>query len=59
MKCLVYGIYILEAVLSAFITRTGFRIFVTNFGNVQVFNQIETAWLIPILTAIGKLSRTT
>jgi len=31
----------------------------TNLGDLQVFNQIETAWLIPILTAIGKLSRTT
>jgi hypothetical protein len=58
MKCLVYGIYILDVVQSALITDIEFRIFVTNFGNVQVFNRIETAWLIPILTAIGEPSRT-
>jgi len=58
MKCLVYGINILEVVQSALITELGFRKLVTGFGDVQVFNRIETAWLIPTLTAIGDLSRT-
>jgi hypothetical protein len=58
MKCLVYGIYILEVVQSAIITQTGFRTFVAGPGDVQVLNRIETAWLIPMLTAIGELSCT-
>ena len=55
MKCLVYGIYILEVVQSALITQTGFWTFVTSLGDVQAFNQIEIAWLNPTLTAIGEL----
>ena len=59
MKYLVYGVYILEVVQSALITETGFRTYVTNLGDVQVFGQAETGWLsVPILTAIGGLSRT-
>jgi hypothetical protein len=60
MKCLVYGIYILEVVQSALVTEMGFRTFVTmNLGDVQIFNRIDTVWLsVPILTAIGELSRT-
>lgn len=57
MKCLVYGIYFFEFVQSVLITETGFRTFVTSFGDVQVFNRIETVWLsVPILTAIGEFS---
>jgi len=60
MKCLVYGIYILEVIHSAVITEIGFRTFVTSLGDVQVFNRLETVptWLIPTLTAICELSRT-
>jgi hypothetical protein len=59
MKCLVYGIYILEVVQSTLITEMGFRAFVTSFGDVQSFGQAETGWLtVPILTAIGELSHT-
>jgi len=60
MKCLVYGIYILEVVQSALLTEMGFWTFVTmNLGDVQVFNRVDTAWLsVPTLTAIGELSRT-
>jgi hypothetical protein len=58
MKCLVYGINILEVVQSALITELEFRKLVTSFGDVQAFNRVETAWLIPTLTAIGELSRT-
>ena len=59
MKCLVYGIYILEVVQSALFTEMGFRTFVTiNVGDVQVFNRVDMAWLnVPALTAIGELSR--
>ena len=56
MKCLVYGIYIIEVVQSALFTEMQFRAFVVNIGDVQVFNQIDTGWLsVPTLTAIGKL----
>ena len=59
MKCLVYGVYILDVVQSAFVTEMGFRTFVTSFGDVQIFSQVETAWVsVPILNAIGELSRT-
>ena len=58
MKCLVYGINILEVVQSTLITELEFRKLATGFGDVQVFNRIETAWLIPTLTAIGELFRT-
>ena len=60
MKCLVYGIYILEVVQSALFTEMGFRTFITiNVGDVQVFNQVDMAWLnVPTLTAIGELSFT-
>ena len=37
----------------------GFQTFVTSFGDVQIFSQVETAWVsVPILNAIGELSRT-
>jgi hypothetical protein len=58
MKCLVYGIYILEVVQSALATKIGFRKYVTGLGDVQVLNRVEMTWLVPILTAIGELSRT-
>jgi len=59
MKCLVYGIYILEVAQSAFITEIGFQGSVTSLGHVQVFNRAETGWLsVPTLTAIGELSPT-
>jgi len=55
MKCLVYGIYLIELVQSILVIETGFWTFVTSFGNVEVFDRIETLWLsVPILTAIGK-----
>ena len=57
MKCLVYGIYILEFVQSALITQVWFRKFVTSIGDVQAFNQVDMEWLVtPILTAIGEPS---
>jgi len=56
LKCIVYGIYFLELVQSALIIKTGFRIFVTMFGDVEVLDQIEMAWLsVPILTSIGEV----
>jgi hypothetical protein len=59
MKCLVYGIYILEVVQTTLITELGFRTFVTCLGDLQVFSQIETVWsTVPILTAMCELSRT-
>lgn len=53
MKCLVYGVYILESAQSVLIAGTEWRVFVTGFGNVEVIDQIDLTWLtIPILTAI-------
>ena len=56
IRCLVYGIYILEVVHSALLTEIGFRIFVTSLGDLRVLNQVETTWLTATLTAIGELS---
>jgi len=58
MKCLVYGIYILEVVPSALITQFVFWTLVTRLGDVQVFNRIETWVSVPILNTIGELSHT-
>ena len=57
MKCVVYGIYILELIQSILSIYSGFQKFVTGFGDDEVIDQIEMEWLsIPILTAIGELS---
>jgi hypothetical protein len=57
MKILVHGIYVLEVIQTVLMVDMGFRNFVTRFGDVEVFNQIETMWFsVPILTAIGKFS---
>ena len=57
IKCLVYGIYILEFIQSVLIIENSFRMFVTSFGDVEAVDQVKTAWLsVPILTAIGELS---
>jgi hypothetical protein len=59
MKCLVYGIYILEVVQSALVTENRFRKCVIGLGDVQVFNRVEEEWFTgPTLAAIGELSRT-
>ena len=56
MKCLVYGIYVLEFIQSILFIGNTFRIFVTSFGDVEAVNLVGTAWLsVPILTAIGEL----
>jgi len=53
MKYLVYGIYVLEVLQSVLLVQSTFRIFVTNFQDVGVFDRIGSSWLsIPILTAI-------
>ena len=58
LKCLVYGIYILEFAQSALILEAGFRTYVTGFGDVEGFNRVNTLWLsVPIFTAIGTFSR--
>ena len=57
MKCVVYGIYILELIQSILSIYSGFQKFVTSFGHDEVSDRIEMEWLgIPILTAIGELS---
>ena len=59
MKCLVYGVYILDAIQTALVAEIGFQIFITNFGDVPVFDRVlDMAWLVPTLTALGKLSCT-
>ena len=57
LKCLVYGVYVFESLQSILIIDALFRTFVTNFGDSQALDQVETLWLsVPILTAIGELS---
>jgi len=59
MKYLVYGIYVLEILQSVLLVQSTFRIFVTNFQDVGVFDRVGSSWLsIPILTAIGNFSCT-
>jgi hypothetical protein len=57
IKCVVYGIYILEFIQSALVIEYGFRVYVTGFEDVNAIDQVGTTWLsVPILTAIGELS---
>jgi hypothetical protein len=59
MKCLVYGIYILEFIQSVLIIKDGFRIFVSSFGDDEALDQVGVTWLsVPILTAIGECALT-
>ncbi|KIM49810.1 hypothetical protein M413DRAFT_21947 [Hebeloma cylindrosporum] len=58
LKCLVYGIYILEIAQSVLVIESGFRTFVVGFGDVEGFNRVRTLWLsVPTMTAIGEFSR--
>ncbi|KIM49805.1 hypothetical protein M413DRAFT_21943 [Hebeloma cylindrosporum] len=53
LKCLVYGIYFLEFVQTVLVIHALFRTFVTNFGDVQALDRVETLWLsVPVLTTI-------
>jgi len=57
MKCLVYGIYILESIQSVLAFLSSFRKFVLGFGDVEAIDKVGTAWLsVPIFTAIGEFS---
>jgi hypothetical protein len=57
MKCVVYGIYILELIQSVLSIYTGFQKYVTGFGDVEVIDRVGTGWLSsPILISIGELS---
>ena len=56
LKCLVYGIYTLEFTQSVLIIESGFRTYVTGFGDVEGFNQLNMWLSVPIFTAIGKFS---
>jgi hypothetical protein len=57
LKCLVYGIYILEFAQSVLTIKVGFWIFVTGFGDVGALESSNTLWSsVPILTAIGELA---
>ena len=57
LKCLVYGIYILEFVQSVLVIQAGFYTFVTGFGDIEALFGIYTLWFsVPIFTAIGELS---
>ena len=57
MKCVVYGIYILELIQSALSIYNGFQKYVTGFGDVEAIDRVDTGWLsTPILVLIGELS---
>ena len=56
LKCLVYGIYILEFAQSVLIIKDEFQTYVTSFGEVEALYPVNMFWLsVPILTAIGEL----
>ena len=56
MKCVVYGIYILELIQSILSIYYGFQKFVIGFGDDEVIGRVEMGWLsVPFLTAIGEL----
>ena len=57
MKCVVYGIYILELIQSILSIYFGIQIFVAGFGDIEAINKVGVGWLsIAIFTVIGELS---
>ena len=56
MKCLVYGICILEFIQSVLSIRTGFQKYVSGFGDVEAIDRVETGWLSTPIISIGELS---
>ncbi|CAA7260976.1 unnamed protein product [Cyclocybe aegerita] len=53
-KAIVYGIYILEAVQTALTFESGYRMYVSSFGDFYSLDQVGNVWLtVPILTAVG------
>ncbi|KAK0483076.1 hypothetical protein EDD18DRAFT_1084315 [Armillaria luteobubalina] len=56
VKCLVYGIYIVELVQTILVAHSAFAIFGYGFGDMEVLIKMHFDWLvIPIMTAIVTL----
>ncbi len=52
--CLVYGVYAMEVVQTAFVIYDAFAIFVYGFGDVDSLPAIHFHWLtIPIMSGLG------
>ncbi|KJA24288.1 hypothetical protein HYPSUDRAFT_39058 [Hypholoma sublateritium FD-334 SS-4] len=45
LKCLVYGVYLLETAQTIFLTQTAWRMLAQGFGDLSGINIIGTAWL--------------
>ncbi|KJA15208.1 hypothetical protein HYPSUDRAFT_220158 [Hypholoma sublateritium FD-334 SS-4] len=45
LKCLVYGVYLLETAQTIFLTQTAWRMFAHGFGDISGINAIGTSWL--------------
>ncbi len=53
-RCLVYGVYMLEFVQTAFVTYDAFKIFALGFGDLESLTAVHFHWLtIPVMSAIG------
>ncbi|KAK0192533.1 hypothetical protein F5146DRAFT_507044 [Armillaria mellea] len=53
LRCLVYGIFMIEVVQTALVTYELFRSFATNFGDVAAFSDPQVSWLaVPIFSGI-------
>ncbi|KAF8900386.1 hypothetical protein CPB85DRAFT_160417 [Mucidula mucida] len=52
-RCLVYGVYMLEFVQTAFVTYDAFKIFALGFGDLESLTAVHFHWLtIPVMSAI-------
>ncbi|KAK0454046.1 uncharacterized protein EV420DRAFT_617008 [Desarmillaria tabescens] len=53
LRCLVYGLFTIEAIQTALITYELFRAFATNYGNIAAFSNPQVSWLaVPIFSGI-------
>ena len=57
LKVLVYSVYVLEAAQTFLLMENAWRVYAAGFGNIDVFDQVETSWLsVGILGGLGALS---
>ena len=58
MKTLVYGLLLLDAAQSIFVTHEAFEKYGLGFGNVKGLAEVGTGWLsFPIISAISMYAR--
>lgn len=57
LKCLVFGVYILEMVQTFMLTQTVWNTHVENFGNIADLDEIGTSWFsVCFIGGLGKFS---